>query len=153
MAGAVLLALLATALACPSAALAQAPAAKGGSTNVLHVHVVKLRSSSGVVGCTLYNSPKAFPSDYSKAFRDTDAPAVDGAATCNFPGIPPGTYAVVVIHDENHNGKLDRNFLGIPTEGYAFSNGVRPVFAPPSFNSASFAYKGGEQSLTIIMRY
>jgi uncharacterized protein (DUF2141 family) len=140
-------------LVCASAARAKTPAGKGGGTDVLHVHVVGLRSSNGKVGCTLYNSPETFPGDASKAFRDVDASISDRRATCNFSNIPPGVYALVVIHDENGNGKFDRNFLGIPKEGYAFSNNVRPRFAPPSFKAASFAYKGGEQSLTITMRY
>ena len=47
------------------------------------------------------------------------------SAICQFNDIPPGTYAIAVFHDENANGKLDKNFLGIPCEGYGASNNVR----------------------------
>jgi len=50
-------------------------------------------------------------------------------ARCDFEDIPPGTYALVVIHDENMNGKLDTNWVGIPKEGYGFSNDVKPCSA------------------------
>lgn len=140
-------------LACVSIALAGPSVPGGVGAAVLHVRVVGLHSSNGVVGCTLYNSPGTFPGEASKAFKDINAPISGQHATCDFPAIPPGVYALVVIHDENGNGKFDRNFLGIPKEGYAFSNNVRPLLAPPSFEAASFTYKGGEQSLTITMRY
>lgn len=126
---------------------------KPSSTRALHVHVVGLRNSDGRVGCTLYDSATNFPRGSAKAFRDIDVPIKDNAAWCNFPDIPPGTYAMVVIHDENGNGKFDRDALGMPTEGYAFSSNAHAMFGPPSFADASFNYRGGEQWLTIAMSY
>ena len=66
------------------------------------------------------------------------APARPGAITVHVTGVPPGTYAAQVFHDENDNGEVDRNFLGIPTEGLAFSNDAPAHFGPPSFNDAAF---------------
>ena len=120
---------------------------------VLHVRVVNLRNSTGQIICTLFNSPAAFPSDSSKAVGQIAAPIKDDAAVCSFGGLAPGKYALVVFHDENGNGKFDRNWLGLPKEGYAFSNNVRPVFSPPSFKAAAFDYAGGDLWLTITMRY
>jgi uncharacterized protein (DUF2141 family) len=58
-----------------------------------------------------------------------------------------------VIHDENMNGKLDTNALGIPTEGCGFSNDARAWFGAPSFSAASFAYDGRSIELTIDVHY
>jgi outer membrane protein len=52
-------------------------------------------------------------------------------------GLIEGTYAIVVYYDENGNGVLDENFLGIPAEPIGFSNGYRPK-GPPSFVKAGF---------------
>jgi len=52
--------------------------------------------------------------------------------------IPPGTYAVKLHIDENENGELDTNFLGIPKEQYGFSNNAR-AFGIPKFEAASFS--------------
>jgi len=71
----------------------------------------------------------------------------------HYQDIPPGTYALAVVHDENMNGKLDTNWLGIPTEGYGFSNDVKALLGPPSFSAASFQYKGGTLDLTISLHY
>lgn len=60
-----------------------------------------------------------------------------GETTHRFENLPPGHYAVQVIHDENDNGKFDSNFLGIPSEGYGFSNNPR-VMRRPTFEEARF---------------
>ena len=77
----------------------------------------------------------------------------DAQARCHFLDIPPGTYALAVIHDENMNGKLDTNWLGIPKEGYGFSNDAKALLSAPSFSAASFSYEGGDLALTITLHY
>ncbi|MEK8015864.1 MAG: DUF2141 domain-containing protein [Candidatus Parabeggiatoa sp.] len=47
-------------------------------------------------------------------------------------------YAIAAYHDANGNEKLDKNFFGIPKEGYGFSNNARGTFGPPSFEKAAF---------------
>jgi uncharacterized protein (DUF2141 family) len=139
--------------ATPPAARPTPAAQATPAAGILHVHVVGLRDSSGQVICTLFDSPIAFPSDSTRAVGQAAVSIKDAAATCSFRGLAPGRYALVTFHDENGNGNFDRNWFGLPKEGYAFSNNVRPVFAPPSFNAAAFTYTGGERWLTVIMRY
>jgi uncharacterized protein (DUF2141 family) len=74
-------------------------------------------------------------------------------ARCDFEDIPPGTYAMAVVHDENMNGKLDTNWAGVPTEGYGFSNNAKGVLGAPSFEAASFSYDGRNVDLTMSLRY
>jgi uncharacterized protein (DUF2141 family) len=121
--------------------------------SVLHVRVVNLRNSTGQVICTLFNSPMAFPTDSTRALAQIAVPIKDNAALCSFGGLAAGKYALVAFHDENSNGKFDRNWFGLPKEGYTFSNNVRPVFSPPSFKAAAFDHGGGDQWLTLVMRY
>ena len=77
----------------------------------------------------------------------------DKQARCDFEDIPPGTYALAVVHDENMNGKLDTNLLGIPKEGYGFSNDAKALLGAPSFSAASFPYDGQNLELTISLNY
>jgi uncharacterized protein (DUF2141 family) len=56
-----------------------------------------------------------------------------------FRNIPAGTYAIAVIQDENLDGKLTKNFLGIPKEPYGFSQNKYGMFGPPKFKDVSFA--------------
>lgn len=77
----------------------------------------------------------------------------DKEARCDFEDIPPGTYALAVIHNENMNGKLDTNWIKIPTEGYGFSNDAKGLRGAPSFSAASFQYDGQNLGLTIGLHY
>jgi uncharacterized protein (DUF2141 family) len=142
-------------IAAPSPAARATPTAQAtpAAARVLRVHVIDLRDSTGQVVCTLFDSSGAFPADSTRAVGQIAVPIKDDAATCSFGGLAPGRYALVTFHDENNDGKFDRNWFGLPKEGYAFSNNVRPVFSPPSFNAAAFYYAGGDQWLTIVMRY
>lgn len=109
----------------------------------VRVEVTGLRNAAGQVGCLLFNAPEGFPEDHSRAYRQVVAPIKGAQASCDFKGTPPGTYAVIVLHDENMNGKMDKSFLGIPTEGYVASNNVRPAFSAPKFSESSFSVKAG----------
>ena len=66
--------------------------------------------------------------------------------------VPPGAYALSVIHDENGNGRLDTR-LGIPREGFAFSNNPRIWFGPPSFTAARFQLPPGGTAMNVRMNY
>lgn len=68
-----------------------------------------------------------------------------------FDDIAPGRYAVMVTHDENGNGKLDTNIVGMPTEGYGFSNNPR-VMRKPTFDEAAFDVADGDVALDIAIR-
>ena len=63
--------------------------------------------------------------------------------------LTPGEWAVALTQDTNNNDKLDKNFLGIPTEPYAFSNNVRPRFAAPKFAECKFVVSGPGKVVTI----
>ncbi len=68
-----------------------------------------------------------------------------------FDDVAPGRYAVMVSHDENGNGKLDANMLGMPTEGYGFSNNPR-VMRKPTFEEAAFEVGDQPVSIDIAIR-
>lgn len=74
-------------------------------------------------------------------------------ARCDFLDIPPGSYAIAVIHDENMDGELETNFLGVPKEGYGFSNDAKGMIGAPSFSAASFSYDGKNLDMTISLSY
>ena len=68
-----------------------------------------------------------------------------------FPELEEGKYAVAVFHDENKNGKLDKNYLGIPTEVYGFSNNARRTFSAPSFEEAEVNLKS-DLTISIVLK-
>ena len=120
----------------------------------IHVKVLNIRNSTGTVDCALFDSPVGFPIDALHSAMNVMVIKIRKTeARCDFEDIPPGTYAITVIHDENMDGKLDTNWLGIPKEGYGFSNDVKALLGGPSFSAASFQYNGGTLDLTISLHY
>lgn len=74
------------------------------------------------------------------------------AMTITFADIPVGDHAIKAFHDVNDNGKLDTNWMGIPTEPYGFSNNAMGTFGPPSFQQASFGVKPGSNTVRFRMK-
>ncbi len=109
----------------------------------LRVEITNLRSTQGEVGCLIFNSPDGYPETRTKAYKTLRATIEGGHALCEFKNVAPGTYAAIIGHDENRNGKVDKNFIGAPREGYAASNNVRHKMSAPGFQEASFAVPAG----------
>ena len=128
----------------PPKALAQA---QSSSENLIHIDIVGLRNDKGQLLCALYSSADGFPKNGDKALAHAKSLISSGHAVCEFRGAPLGTYAVSAFHDENSNGKLDTNFLGIPREGVGASNGAQGHFGPPKFEAAAFRFLGGRLEL------
>ncbi|NTU57736.1 MAG: DUF2141 domain-containing protein [Chlorobiaceae bacterium] len=122
-------------------------------TGRITVKVFNLRSANGDLVVALFNSKKGFPGKLEAAVRKTVVSAEGAQHEVVFNDVPYGTWAVTVQHDENRNGKLDSNFLGMPKEGVGTSNNPRSRFGPPSFDSASFPVDKGDTELVINLRY
>jgi uncharacterized protein (DUF2141 family) len=116
------------------------------------VTVDQIHSAAGKVFVTLWGSPETWLDD-TKSLQNIGVPAVVGQITVTFHDVVPGRYGVVTFHDEDDNGEMDFNFLGMPTEGYAFSHDIRPFLSAPSFDSCAFDVGIDDVALTIHMVY
>lgn len=103
---------------------------------------------SGKFLYSLYKDGVGFPDEPAKAFRNGSCPAVQGENKIIIKDIPAGRYALAVIQDQNENGHLDKNKMGIPTEPFGFSNNVIGAFGPPKFHRAQFEVRPGKNELT-----
>jgi uncharacterized protein (DUF2141 family) len=122
--------------------------ADGGKTITVRASI--FRSTKGSLVCRLFAGPDGFP---AKGYKRLETVAVTGkSAECTFGDVSPGTYAVAVFHDENGNGKLDTNFLGLPAEGVGTSNNRRPLVGPPTWEGAKFDVRDNV-AIDIILRY
>ena len=100
----------------------------------LTVRVEQARNDRGRMLAAVYDSPAGFPGG-GHPTRTGSAPIVGGRAQIPFE-LPPGVYAIVVVHDENDNHKLDTGFFGIPSEGIGASNDGQGRFGPARFEKA-----------------
>jgi len=113
-------------------------------TGTLNVEISDINDPKGLMSIGLYSNEKGFP-DKGKEYKGTDVKVIGQTVVYTFKDVPFGTYAIAIFHDTNSNGKLDKNFLRIPKEGYAFSNNVFGALGlPPSFKDASFKLAGNK---------
>ncbi|MET0181231.1 MAG: DUF2141 domain-containing protein [Novosphingobium sp.] len=138
-----------------AAALAALPlgAAVGPApTGEVAVAVSGLRSTRGLVQACLTRLSTAFPDCRSDpAARRLTVPAASAAAI-RFTALPPGRYAVALLHDENGNGRADMALM-VPREGFGFSRNPAARLGPPRFGKAAFAVALDPVNVTIRMRY
>ena len=131
----------------------------------LRITVEGIRSPHGTILIGLYDSLETFTraielSDKDGFLNDPDRfaamalranPAMKSAVVLT--NLDPGPYAIILFHDENGNGKLDKNALGVPTEPYGFSNNVRGFLGPPSFEEAVMEVNADDKAVRIVLIY
>ncbi|MFN4122802.1 MAG: DUF2141 domain-containing protein [Flavobacteriales bacterium] len=103
----------------------------------INITVTGIRDIVGTMNVALYNNASSF-NNPNQAYKQLFIPVNATSMTMKFDSIPPGEYAFGLFHDENNNQVLDQNFLGIPKEGFAFSNNAMGTFGPPSWNQSKF---------------
>lgn len=108
--------------------------------NTIEVEVTNFGSNQGLAFIGLYNAEDSF---LEQEYKGAKVEIKNKKAVLSFTDIPDGIYAVSVFHDEDQNGELTTNFLGIPTERYGASNNAKGVFGPPAWENAKFEVSSG----------
>lgn len=119
----------------------------------LVVEVSGLNPQRGNVCLRLFSRAQGFPTGNESVVQDRCAAVTGGAVTVNFSGLTAGNYAVSVLHDENSDQTMNRNALGIPTEGIGFSRNPRIIAGPPSFGDSAVVVAGPNTRINIQIRY
>ena len=117
------------------------------------VNVTELKNAEGECNACLYSNADAYPDDATEAVECKKAAISGSSSEIIFENVAPGTYAISIFHDENKNGELDTNFLGIPQEGYGASGNVLPKMSAPSFEDNSFAVSDSDVTVDIKLKY
>lgn len=114
----------------------------------LSVLVTGIEPNTGNVIVSVYNNEKDFLWE-GKEFRIQVVKAREDTDTLVFKGLPKGEYAVAIYQDRNGDGKMNKNFMGIPKEIYGFSQNFRPLISKPHFDDCRFELKN---NLTITVK-
>jgi len=123
-------------------------------TGKLKIEITSIKGTNGKILLSLFNQAKGFPTHNKYAYKTAEIDIREGGKTyIEFTDLPYGDYAVAVLHDENDNKKMDYNFLGIPQEGYCFSNNYRPTIKNPKFKQAGFFLERPLKTLQLEMIY
>ena len=119
----------------------------------LKIHIENLRNDSGQVMASLFNKEDGFPRD-REAIRALAKSEIlhENSAILTFKNLDAGFYAVAIMHDESMNDDMDYNLIGIPKEGYCFSNNVKPMLRAPSFKETK-VWIESDTTITVKMKY
>lgn len=122
------------------------------SAETLTVTLAGLRGAKGTLFMTVWNDEGRFLKDVRQAAARRMVPVSGPEMTVVVEGLPRGVYAVTAFQDENGNGELDRNFIGLPKEPVGVSNDARGMMGPPKFKAAAFELSGPSRSIPIRLR-
>jgi uncharacterized protein (DUF2141 family) len=116
----------------------------------LTIEVSGITPGRGQIYVAVYDGPDTFPTaGQQRTGRILEASAQ--SLVVHFEDLPPGEYAAAAFQDVNGNGKLDKNFLGMPREPYGFSNAARGSAGPPKFSAAAVTLNP-DGTTTIVLK-
>jgi uncharacterized protein (DUF2141 family) len=117
----------------------------------IEVKIAGMRSSSGQIHIKIFKDDQSFKDDkeYRKLSYKKDG-AVNGEMTVKF-NLEPGTYGFALLDDESNNGHMDYNFIGLPDEGFGFSNFYLTGLNRPKFDLFKLTVKP-DQAQKVLMK-
>lgn len=117
------------------------------------VQIGGVRSDKGVLVVVLYgDNPDEFLKKGGRVARERVPARIGSVAVC-LEAPRPGTYAIAVYHDENDNGKFDRSWSGLPSEGFGVSNNPKPLLRAPTLGESAILVGSGHKGVNIDLRY
>jgi len=117
----------------------------------LTVTVRNIDKFKGVIMIALYDSDSSWLQK-GKEYRGAMVEVTATTLTYVFKDLPFGTYALLIYHDKNSDGELNKNWLGLPNEGYCFSNNYKPLAGAPKYKEAVFKFSK-QMKLYLDMHY
>jgi uncharacterized protein (DUF2141 family) len=123
---------------------------KAFSQSTVEVTITNIKEVKGAIRVALFTEDENFPDN--KPIKGHVVKTTGKTMKVIFENVTDGMYAVSIIHDENENEKLDTGFMGIPKEGFGFSNDAMGTFGPPKFKEASFSAPA-TKSISVTLKY
>jgi uncharacterized protein (DUF2141 family) len=120
----------------------------------LTVAIKGIKNQKGQICLRIYDNERGFPLSNSSEVKSQCIKITGNSLKQEFTGLKKGTYAVAVVDDQDGDTKLDRDFFGIPEEGFGISNNptVSIKTGSPKFEKASFSFFKN-QTIEIEMKY
>jgi uncharacterized protein (DUF2141 family) len=119
----------------------------------VEVTITGLKNSKGQIVIGVFKDNATFQKEnafLSKSFRKENI--TDGKMKVTF-SLEPGVWGLSLLDDENMSGLMEYNFLGIPKEGFGFSDYYHSGLTKPKFDAFKFNLEKEKKKITITVRY
>ncbi|MFO7617726.1 MAG: DUF2141 domain-containing protein [Bacteroidales bacterium] len=120
---------------------------------VLEVTISQVRSDKGRILVSVYSDPGQYPYKPFRTCPVSKDSLNDGRLTAVIHGLAPGTYVLGLLDDENGSGNMEYTRIGIPKEGFGFSNNQKPLFSKPDYEKLTFKVLPGLNRVVITVQY
>lgn len=125
--------------------------ARTPTSSKLTINVASVRPATGEVAITIYpDNKRRFLAKGGKLARQR-VKAAATVRTCFW--LPQGNYAVAVYHDRDGDRDFDRTLVGLPAEGFGFSNDPETKTGLPALAAVRFRVGAGERVMPVQMKY
>ena len=121
------------------------------SQNSVTIDLQNIKGSKGMMQIAVFNKASSFPKAGGE-YKLLQYKVSEGAKKFVINDLPDGDYAIAIHHDENSDGKMNTNMIGIPKEGYGFSKNFKPKFSAPKFSDCSVRI-ASDQKMTVNLIY
>ena len=120
-------------------------------TGDLTIILIGFENNNGLACISLVNSEQGYVDEH-KAFCGIRIKLTNRRVEVVLKGIPYGEYGIRTYHDEDRNGVLNKNYIGIPKEAYGFSNNARDLFGIPSYDKVRFKFNAPAVTVNITVK-
>lgn len=114
-----------------------------GQQESLRLKISNIKEVKGQIIVSIFKNANDFP-ESGKEFKKVFISIKELPHVVENINLPKGEYAIALLHDENEDGECNFNMIGIPIEGYGFSQNVKPLFSIPSFEDTKFEISGNQ---------
>ena len=135
------------------ASMSLMPVVMSAQSTALTIEITNIRFEKGWIRLGLYNHPDQFPVNPSRTYDFKKTSLKEGMMEIILDDILPGTYVISLLDDVNGNDQMDYKLIKIPSEGYGFSNNIKPRLKHPSYDHCSFQIPEGQIRIKIEMQY
>lgn len=129
------------------------PDAYSFSKKKLTVKIDGLKNQQGQICFSLFKNSRGFPDNASSAVQAQCVTLAQAPLVLTFQNLEIGSYAIAIFHDANGDGTLNRNLLGVPTEGFGFSQNPEILTGPPRFGDSAVLVTGINTTVQVELRY
>ena len=113
------------------------------------IQIGNLSRADGAVHVAVFRDEASFKAERSSCYEEVITVSSRSPIRLRLPELPAGKYAIAAFHDQNGNGKLDKNWMGIPQEPYALSNNVSAKWKAPTFEDVAVEINSDNQQISL----
>lgn len=114
---------------------------QGEEKTTVKINITEIRSDKGSILVGVFTDHEGFASEEGVLDIKLSKDKMENGSMSTTIELESGTYGISVLDDENNNGEMDTNFMGIPKEGFGFSDYYHTALRKPVFEDFKFTIK------------